>query len=131
MDEKVKSFRKIYRAGDLVLSKNDDLLALTTQKLITKPDQNVSTNINYQIDELHILITYMKGDRVIVDKSLLRDDEYDYVATHYLNLNKKTDDYIFAYAAEIRKFRRLYEGLLKSGWHGVDENSYFIVLIKN
>lgn len=130
MNEKVSAFKTIFREGDLVLSKNDDLLALSTEQLITKPNQNVSTNINYQIDELHILNTYIKGERVIVDKSLLRDDEYDYVATHYLNVNKKTDDYIYAYAAEVRKFNRVYRQLLNTSFVECQSNDYFLVLCR-
>ena len=130
MNEKVSAFKAIFRGGDLVLSKNDDLLALSTEQLITKPNQNVSTNINYQIDELHIFNTYIKGERVVVDKSILRSDEYDYVATHYLNVNKKTDDYIYAYAAEVRKFNRVYRKLLNAGFVECQSNDYFLALCR-
>jgi hypothetical protein len=131
VNKKIQSFKLIYNEGDLVLSKNDDLLALATEQLITKPYQNVSTNINYPIDELHYFNAYAKAKRIVVDKSILSEQEIDYVARNFLNVNKQTDAYIYGYLTEQRKFKRIYLKLINSNFVQCEDNDYFVVLCSN
>lgn len=116
------SFEKSYKDQDLVLSPNDNFLALATKKRITRPWLDISTNLNNNKDYFTI-VNYYKSNknkgRIIVDKYISKPlyfqkimKQYKYSIPLYVFDTSKYEMHIFKMN---RIFNSIKQNLRKCG----------------
>ncbi len=128
---KIISFKKIFRAGDLILSKNDDLLSIASQNLLTKPYQNVSTNNHTFVDSHLVTSHYLNSSRVLIDKAIAYPDlTLNPLIFKFYGYNEGIDGAINNYKIEVMNMNFIYKALLKLGFSQCAENELFLAICK-
>lgn len=130
--DKIDSFKAIYLPHDVVLSPIDNALSLSVGHEITRPYPDISTNINFPIDNLNVIKAFTRPEihRVIVDKDVIatkaNEASYHDIGT---SLPLMTGSYR-SFAENLGKMEFIYQNLLKSGFDKCNENDGFVVLCR-
>ena len=126
--DKLKSVGEIYQDGDLVMSPNDNAIAIYLGKKVTKPFADLSTNINYDSDIPRISKYYFhpnKSKRIIVDKYIDDKSAFNFVIKNWSKIPRK-NEYFRNYEENLVKFRTLFN-TIKPLLYKCGENQHFSI----